>query len=64
MIMALLEQLIGSTGPYTVLTIILCNDLLKKNNLSQKIFIFVALLDNLVQVFHNQLDVLFCYSEY
>ena len=37
MIMALLEQLIGSTGPYTVITIVLCNNLLKKNNLSQKI---------------------------
>ena len=31
MIMALLEQLIGSTGPYTILTIALCNDLLEKN---------------------------------
>ena len=33
MIMALLKQLIGSTGPYMVL----CNDLLEKKNLSQRI---------------------------
>ena len=37
MIMAFLEQLIGSTGPYTILTIVVCNDLLEKNNLSQRI---------------------------
>ena len=37
MIMALLEPLIGSTGPYTVITIVLCNDLLEKNNLSRRI---------------------------
>ena len=37
MILVLLEQLIGSTRPYTVLTIILCNDLLEKNNLSRRI---------------------------
>ena len=37
MIMALSEQLIGSTRPYMVLIIILCNDLLEKNNLSQRI---------------------------
>ena len=36
MIMALLEQLIGSTGPYTILTIALYNDLLEKNNLSRR----------------------------
>ena len=38
MIMALLEQLIGSTGPYTVLTIALCNNLLEKNHLSRKTY--------------------------
>ena len=38
MIMALPEQLIGSTGPYTILTIVLCNDLLEKNNLSLRIW--------------------------
>ena len=38
MIIAFLEQFIGSTRPYTVLTIILCNDLLEKNNLSRKIY--------------------------
>ena len=32
MIMTFLEQVIGSIGPYTVITIILCNDLLEKNN--------------------------------
>ena len=37
MIMALLEQLIGSTRPYAIVTIVLCNDLLEKNNLSQMI---------------------------
>ena len=37
MIMALIEQVIGFTGPYTVITIVLCNDLLEKNNLSQRI---------------------------
>ena len=37
MIMTLLEQLIKSTGPFTVLTIVLCNDLLEKNDLSQRI---------------------------
>ena len=39
MIMALIEQLIGSTGPYTILTIVLCNDFLEKNNLSRRICI-------------------------
>ena len=39
MIMALPEQLIGSTWPYTVLTIVFCNDLFEKNNLSRKICI-------------------------
>ena len=37
MIMALLKQWIGSTGIYTILTIALCNDLLEKNNLTQRI---------------------------
>ena len=40
MIMALPKQLIGSTRPYTVLTIILCNDLLEKNNLSRNICMY------------------------
>ena len=38
MIMALPEQLIGSTGPYTILTIALCNELLEKNNLSRRTY--------------------------
>ena len=63
MIMALLEQLIGSTRPSTVLTIVLCNDLLEENNLSRRIACVVALLD-LVRAFHHQLDALFCYTEY
>ena len=37
MIMVFLEQLIVSTRPYMILTIALCNDLLEKNNLSQRI---------------------------
>ena len=61
MIMALLEQLIGSTKP--ILIIVFCNDLLEKNNLSRKIACVVALLD-LVRAFHHQLDGLFCYSWY
>ena len=40
MIMALLEQLIGYTRPYMVLTIVLCNDLLEKNNLSRMICMY------------------------
>ena len=39
MIMALPKQLIGSTRLYTLLTIVLCNDLLEKNNLSRRICI-------------------------
>ena len=61
--MVLPEQLIGSTESYTVLTIVLCNDLLEENNLSRRIACVVALLD-LVRAFHHQLDGLFCYSEY
>ena len=36
-IMTLSEQLIGSIRPYMVLIIVLYNDLLEKNNLSQRI---------------------------
>ena len=63
MIMVLLEQLIGSTIPYTVLTIVLCNDLLEKNNFLGGFACVVALLD-LVQAFYHQLDGLFCYLIY
>ena len=62
MIMALPKQLIGFTGPYTVLTIVLCNDLRKIIYLGGFACV-VALLD-LVQGFHHQLDDLFCYSGY
>ena len=60
--MALSEQLIGSIGPYTVLTIVLCNDLRKIIYLEEFACV-VALLD-LVRAFHHQLDNLFCYLEY
>ena len=56
MIMVFLEQLIGSTRPYTVLTITLCNNLLEKNNLSQ-IACVVTLLDNKFSLsIYHQLD--------
>ena len=37
MIMVVLEQLIGSTGPYTILTFSLCNVKLKKNYFALRI---------------------------
>ena len=61
--MALPKQLIGSTKPYTVLTIVLYNNLHEKNNYLRR-FACVVVLINLVRVFHHQLDGLFCYSEY
>ena len=63
MIMALSEQLIGSTRPYMVLIIVLYNDLLEKIIYLKGFACVVALLD-LVRAFHHQLDDLFCYSEY
>ena len=60
MIISFLEKLIGSTGPYTVLTITLCNDLFEKNNfILNDLHVSLHFSINLVRAFYHQLDSLF-----